>query len=88
MTHAVAQILSEVERLSPPERVELRRALVAFGGQHEDRAGDGVLPLGDPQRLGRGRRGRLELVVDAGDQRLERRAVGAAKEFEFDRAGH
>jgi hypothetical protein len=28
MTHAVAQILSEVERLSPPERVELRRAIV------------------------------------------------------------
>ena len=28
MTQAVAQILSEVERLSPPERVELRRAIV------------------------------------------------------------
>jgi hypothetical protein len=28
MTQAVAQILSEVERLSPTERVELRRAIV------------------------------------------------------------
>ncbi len=28
MTQAVANILSEVEQLSPPERVELRRAIV------------------------------------------------------------
>ena len=28
MTQTVAHILSEVERLSPPERVELRRAIV------------------------------------------------------------
>ena len=28
MTHAVAQILSKVEQLSPPERVELRREIV------------------------------------------------------------
>ena len=28
MTQAVAHILSEVEQLSPPERVELRRAVV------------------------------------------------------------
>jgi len=28
MTHAVAQILSEVQRLSLPARVELRRAIV------------------------------------------------------------
>jgi len=28
MTQAVAHILSEVEQLSPPERLELRRAIV------------------------------------------------------------
>lgn len=28
MTQAVAHILSEVERLSPPEQIELRRAIV------------------------------------------------------------
>ncbi len=28
MTQSVAHILSEVEQLSPPERVELRRAIV------------------------------------------------------------
>jgi hypothetical protein len=36
MTQAVAQILSEVERLSPPERVELRRAIVEQVPMSED----------------------------------------------------
>ncbi len=36
MTQAVAHILSEVEQLSPPERVELRRAIVERVPMSED----------------------------------------------------
>jgi hypothetical protein len=36
MTQAVAQILSEVERLSPKERGELRRAIVERVPMSED----------------------------------------------------
>ena len=36
MTQAVARILSEVEQLSPPERVELRRAIAERVSMSDD----------------------------------------------------
>jgi hypothetical protein len=45
MTQAVAQILSEVERLSPKERVELRRAIVERVPMSEDLTEDDFAAL-------------------------------------------
>lgn len=45
MTQAVAQILAEVEQLSPPERVELRRAIVERVPMSDDLTDDDFAAL-------------------------------------------
>jgi hypothetical protein len=45
MTQAVANILSEVEQLSPPERVELRRAIVERVPMSDDLTDDDFAAL-------------------------------------------
>jgi hypothetical protein len=46
MTPAVAHILSEVEQLSPPERVEFRRAVVERIPMSDDLTDDDFAALG------------------------------------------
>jgi hypothetical protein len=45
MTQAVAHILSEVEQLSPPERTELRRAIVERVPMSDDLTDDDFAAL-------------------------------------------
>ena len=45
MTHAIAQILEDVEQLSPPERVELRRAIVERVPMSDDLTDDDFAAL-------------------------------------------